>query len=148
MLGAGGAVRGAILPFLEQSPAELVIANRTPATAAQLAAAYSGRGQVVACALTELANERFDVVVNGTSASLKGELPEVPVGVFAGSALAYDLVYGKGLTPFLRMAQGAGSERLADGLGMLVEQAAEAFFWWRGVRPGTSALIEELRTPL
>ncbi len=90
----------------------------------------------------------FDVVFNATSASLSAELPPVPASVFAPGALAYELAYGKGLTPFLRLAQNAGVKRLADGVGMLVEQAAEAFAWWRGVRPATRAVIDRMTVPL
>ncbi len=95
-----------------------------------------------------LAGQAFDLVFNATSASLFGELPPVPAEAFAPGGLAYDLAYGKGLSPFLRLAQQAGTKQLADGVGMLVEQAAEAFAWWRGVRPDTAAVIEQLRVPL
>jgi shikimate dehydrogenase len=95
-----------------------------------------------------LSGQRFDVVFNATSASLRAELPPVPATVFAPGALAYELAYGKGLTPFLRLAQNAGIQRLADGVGMLAEQAAEAFVWWRGVRPDTRAVISQLTVPL
>ncbi len=91
---------------------------------------------------------QFDVVFNATSASLRAELPPVPATVFAEGCLAYELAYGKGLTPFLRLAQNAGVRRLADGVGMLAEQAAEAFAWWRGVRPDTRAVIDKLTVPL
>jgi shikimate dehydrogenase len=153
VLGAGGAVRGALRPFLAQRPAALVIANRTPSKAVDLVSGLVGaNGVVSACSYAELANlpttERFDLVVNATSASLKGELPAVPATVFGPDALAYELVYGKGLTPFLRLAQNAGVQRLADGVGMLAEQAAEAFAWWRGVRPDTRAVIDRLTIPL
>lgn len=148
MLGAGGAARGALLPFLARKPAQLVLANRTVEKAAELAGQFEAGGPIVGCGYGELANERFDVVVNATSASLKGELPPVPAGVFGADALAYELVYGKGLTPFLRLAQNAGVKRLADGVGMLVEQAAEAFAWWRGVRPDTREAIAALTVPL
>ena len=97
---------------------------------------------------SELAHMQFDVVFNATSASLRAELPPVPATVFAPGALAYELAYGKGLTPFLRLAQNAGIQRLADGVGMLAEQAAEAFAWWRGVRPDTRAVISQLTVPL
>lgn len=148
MLGAGGAARGALLPFLAQRPAELVIANRTVDKALALAAEVAGRARVVACGYRDLVDERFDVVVNATSASLRGELPPITPIAFGANALAYELVYGKGLTPFLRLAQNAGVKRLADGVGMLVEQAAEAFVWWRGVRPQTRMLIHTLTVPL
>ena len=90
----------------------------------------------------------FDVVVNATSASLYGELPDIGTAVFGPRCLAYEMVYGRGLTPFLCLARDAGVTRLADGVGMLVEQAAEAFAWWRGVRPDTRAVIERMTVPL
>lgn len=148
VLGAGGAVRGALLPFLEQQPEELVIANRTVDKAVALAAEVRDHGHVHGCGYQDLEGERFDLVFNATSASLRGELPPVPATVFVPDGLAYELAYGKGLTPFLRMAQQTGVERLADGVGMLVEQAAEAFDWWRGVRPDTAAVIAQLTVPL
>lgn len=156
MLGAGGAARGALLPFLAEQPALLVVANRAVDKALALArigtqySAHHGADQdaVRGCGYAELDGQVFDVVFNATSASLSAELPPVPASVFAPGALAYELAYGKGLTPFLRLAQAAGVAQLADGAGMLAEQAAEAFAWWRGVRPGTQAVIEQLRVPL
>ncbi len=136
MLGAGGAARGALLSFLSGRPAELVIANRTVSKAQGL------------CGYPELERERFDIIVNATSASMYGEMPPLPESVFGVDTLAYDMVYGKGLTPFLRRAQNAGAKGVADGVGMLVEQAAEAFVWWRGVRPDTRPVIEKLTVPL
>jgi len=96
----------------------------------------------------ELPGQAFDIVVNATSASLVGELPPLPAEALAEARLAYELAYGKGLTPFLRLAREQGVARLADGVGMLVEQAAEAFAWWRGVRPETGAVIDRLTIPL
>ena len=150
LLGAGGAARGALLPFLAQEPAELVIANRSLDKAQELVriAEASGAGPVRGCTYADLAGQAFDVVFNATSASLHAELPPVPASVFAPGCLAYELAYGKGLTPFLRFAQDAGVQQLADGVGMLAEQAAEAFEWWRGVRPDTRAVIEKLTVPL
>jgi shikimate dehydrogenase len=149
MLGAGGAVRGALVEFLARGPAELVIANRSVATAQALTNQFADRGKLTACGYRDLVSERgFDLVLNGTSASLKGELPPVPASVFADAALAYEMVYGRGLTPFLRLAQAAGVPRMADGVGMLVEQAAEAFAWWRDVRPDTRPVIDQLTVPL
>ena len=148
MLGAGGAARGAMLTFLEQGPAEIVIANRTVDKAQELARTFRSRGNVSGTSYSRIGGARFDVVVNATSASITGELPPVPATVFGEGCLAYELVYGKGLTPFLRLAQNAGATRLADGVGMLVEQAAEAFVWWRGVRPDTRPLIDKLTVPL
>lgn len=150
MLGAGGAARGALLPFLAQQPAELVIANRSLDKAQELVriAVASGAGPVRGCTYQDLAGQAFDLVFNATSASLLAELPPVPTSVFAPRCLAYELAYGKGLTPFLHLAQNAGVQQLADGVGMLAEQAAEAFAWWRGVRPDTRAVIEKLTVPL
>ena len=148
LLGAGGAARGAVSPFLACRPAELVIANRTASKAGALAELFGAHGRVVACSLPDLAAERFDLVVNGTSADLRGEALALPEAALRGAALAYDMTYGKGLTPFLRLAQGAGVPRLADGVGMLVEQAAEAWLWWRNVRPDTRSVIDKLSIPL
>ena len=148
LLGAGGAARGALLPFLEQEPAELVIANRTPQKAVALAAEVPAHGPVRGCGYPDLGGQRFDLVFNATSASLRGELPPVPASAFAPDGLAYELVYGKGLTPFLHLARQSGVAQLADGVGMLVEQAAEAFGWWRGVRPDTATVIAQLTVAL
>ncbi|MEY2952527.1 MAG: hypothetical protein RLZZ401_614 [Pseudomonadota bacterium] len=152
VLGAGGAARGALLPFLAESPSLLMIANRTPAKATELAAIAARQGAaagvVMAGSYADLGAQSFDVVFNATSASLRAELPPVPASVFAPGALAYELAYGKGLTPFLRLARDAGVQHLADGVGMLAEQAAEAFLWWRGMRPDTRAVIGALTVPL
>jgi len=148
LLGAGGAVRGALYPFLEQKPALLVVANRTVAKAQTLGAEFAGLGPLETGGYADLRNRAFDIVVNGTSTSMRGEVPPIARAAFAPGCLAYDVVYGKGLNPFLRLARDAGAGKLADGVGMLVEQAAEAFLWWRGVRPTTRAVIEELKVPL
>jgi len=148
LLGAGGAVRGALLPFLEQKPALLVIANRTVEKAKGLGREFAGLGPLETGGYGDLGNRAFDIVVNGTSTSMRGEQPPITRAAFAPGCLAYDVVYGKGLNPFLRLARDAGAGKLADGVGMLVEQAAEAFLWWRGVRPTTRAVIDELKVPL
>ena len=146
--GAGGATRGAILPIAQQGPALLAIANRTAETAHELARIFAGHATLQTGGYGELAGESFDVVINATSTGLStGNLP-LPDGLFAPGALAYEMVYGKGLTPFLKQAQAAGVARMADGVGMLVEQAAEAFAWWRGVRPETAPVIRRLTVPL
>jgi shikimate dehydrogenase len=150
ILGAGGATRGMVMPFLAERPAALVIANRTLATAQALVAEVWA--QVPGCPLTACGyanvSGEFDLVFNATSASLHADLPPVPTSAFAPGCLAYELAYGKGLTPFLKLAQQAGVTQLADGVGMLVEQAAEAFEWWRGVRPDTRPVIAQLTVPL
>ncbi len=141
LMGAGGAARGVVLPLLEQEPAELFIANRTAAKAEELARHVSNprlRGGGY-----EAVAGQFDLVINATAASLAGDLPPLPADLFAPGALAYDMMYGKD-TPFLALARSEGV-RCADGLGMLVEQAAESFFLWRGVRPATGPVMDQLR---
>jgi shikimate dehydrogenase len=138
ILGAGGAVRGVVGALLDAGAARVVIANRTLAKAQALAERFS----VQARALDALGGERYDAIINATSAGLTGAL-ELPEGLFEPSMLAYDMVYGRD-TPFLAAARRAGA-LACDGLGMLVEQAAESFFVWRGVRPATAPVLEELR---
>jgi len=141
LVGAGGAARGVIDPLLDQTPAELVIANRTVSRAQELADLF-GRG-VRACGFDAL-DMPFDLVINATAASLAGELPPLSPHIFTAGTLAYDMMYGRD-TPFLAFARSHGAAT-ADGLGMLVEQAAEAFYLWRGVRPDTAPVIAALRT--
>jgi len=143
LLGAGGAARGVIEPLLERRPAQLVLANRTPGKALHLAQGFAGVPEAVTYGA--LVGRAFDLVVNATSASLAGELPPLPPRVFARGALAYDMMYGRGETPFLAFARGEGAATLADGLGMLVEQAAESFFIWRGLRPDSGVVLRQLR---
>jgi shikimate dehydrogenase len=149
LLGAGGAVRGALLPFARAEPALLVVANRTLVKAQELVAMLRTQSPVnaQACSYEDL-HGAFDVVVNGTSASLFGQAPVVPSGAFSSGCLAYEMAYGKGATPFLQLAKNAGAQRTVDGVGMLVEQAALAFDWWRGVRPDTSQAIAQLTIPI
>lgn len=146
LLGAGGAARGVVQPLLEQHPARLVIANRTPEKAQALAAASDGR--VEASDYASLAGQSFDLIINATSASLAGELPPLPAGLVTPETCVYDMMYGPAPTAFLRWAREQGAGRLADGLGMLVGQAAEAFYLWRSVRPETQPVIEALRAEL
>jgi shikimate dehydrogenase len=140
LLGAGGAARGVILPLLAEQPNSLTIVNRTAEKASALIARFPG---TVGGGFEELAGRSFDLVINATSTGLaNAELP-LPTDLFAPGCLAYDMVYGKE-TPFLGQAQAAGA-RVADGLGMLVEQAAEAFLVWRGQRPDTAPVLFALR---
>lgn len=148
LMGAGGAARGALLPFIHAQAASLTIVNRTLSKAVTLATEVASQAQVTACGYADLGGQAFDLVFNATSASLRGELPPVPATAFAPGCLAYDLAYGKGLTPFLRLARVSGAGHLADGVGMLAEQAAEAFAWWRGIRPDTRGVIAQLTVPL
>jgi shikimate dehydrogenase len=140
LLGAGGAAQGVAGALLEAGVARLVIANRTVSKADALARRFAG---ACACGYDALAGERFDVIVNATSAGLTGQAPPLPGDSLTKSTLAYDMVYGRE-TPFLAAARKAGA-RASDGLGMLVEQAAESFFIWRGVRPATRPVLEKLR---
>jgi shikimate dehydrogenase len=145
LLGAGGAARGAILPLLDQGPQELVIANRTRAGADALAARFAGPGRLVsACEFADLGGQ-FDLVINATSASLAGAMPPLPAAIFTPRTLALDMMYGNNPTLFMAFASGCGAIA-RDGLGMLVEQAAEAFALWRGVRPETATILERMRT--
>ena len=147
VLGAGGAVRGILQPLLHEAPRRLVIANRTQSRAAELAAAVAAMGPVSAVAPAALVGQRFDVIINATSIGVGGDVPRAlwPPGLFAPGALAYDLVYADATTPFLVWAIEQGAAKAADGLGMLVEQAAESFALWRGVRPETAPVYTLLR---
>jgi shikimate dehydrogenase len=146
LLGAGGAARGVVLPLLNERPAELVIANRTASKAIELAQQFKDKGNVRACDFGAL-QERFDIVINATSASLAADVPPIAPAVFGANTFAYDMMYGKEPTVFMRFAAQHGA-MVRDGLGMLVEQAAESFFLWRGVRPDTAPVFAELRAKL
>lgn len=146
LLGAGGAARGAVQPLLQRNPARLVVANRTPDKPRSIAAAFTG--QIETSDYASLADQSFDLIINATSASLGGELPPLSPRLIAPETCIYDMMYSAQSTTFLNWAREQGAMRLADGLGMLVEQAAEAFYLWRGVRPQTIPVIEALRTQL
>lgn len=148
VLGAGGAVRGVLGPLLQEKPAEVVIANRTAERAQELADDFEEQGRVDGCGFDDLDGSRYDIVINGTSASLKGEVPPLPEGILARGAFCYDMMYGGEPTAFMRWADDEGCEQISDGLGMLVEQAAESFSIWRGVRPETAAVIKAVREKL
>jgi len=151
VLGAGGAAAGAIDPLLAARPAALVVANRTVARAQAMIerfAADAARLEVPLSATTlEAPGASFDVLVNATAASMQGAVPALPAGTLKPGALALDMMYGAAARPFLDWAEGHGA-RGRDGLGMLVEQAAEAFALWRGVRPDTAPVLAELRERL
>lgn len=147
LLGAGGAGRGVVLPLLAEAPRSLVIANRTASKALELArqfAGHAGAASLCGCGFDAI-ESAFDIVVNATAASLAGEALRLPHGAFAPGCLAYDMMYAKQATPFMVYAQAQGATQIADGLGMLVEQAAESFFIWRGKRPDTAPVLAELR---
>ncbi len=148
ILGAGGAVRGVLQPLLAELPAQLVIANRTHSKAEQLAAEFHDLGDVAVRGFDRFASERFDIVINGTSASLAGDLPPLPDGLLSENAACYDMMYGPEPTVFLKWAAQNGAGKMADGLGMLVGQAAEAFYLWRHIRPEVVPVITTLRRQL
>ncbi len=141
-------MRGVLEPLLAETPATLVIANRTVAKARDLAADFRDLGPVEGCGFEDLADLSFDLVINGTSASLAGDLPPLPDGLVPPSGRCYDMMYGSEPTVFMDWAAGAGAGATADGLGMLVEQAAESFRLWRGVSPPTAGVIATLRREL
>ncbi|MEW7976636.1 MAG: shikimate dehydrogenase [Candidatus Sedimenticola endophacoides] len=145
LLGAGGASRGVLRPLLEQQPARLTIANRTAAKARALAAKVTGMGEVAGCGLDELAGRRFDVVINGTASGLSGEVPAIPEDCLVPGGVTYDMMYASQPTAFVHWGRSHGASQALDGLGMLVEQAAESFLLWRGVRPATAGVIRMLR---
>ncbi|MDE2343774.1 MAG: shikimate dehydrogenase [Betaproteobacteria bacterium] len=156
LLGAGGAARGVVEPLLAAGVARLVVANRTPSRAKTLLdqLRHSGgiapdrMGCCLACGLEGIPRDSYDFIINATSGSLSGEVPVLPDWVFGPQALAYDMVYGKGSTPFMTLARENGAARAVDGLGMLVEQAAESFHLWRGVYPETAPVLQLLRAEL
>jgi shikimate dehydrogenase len=152
LLGAGGAARGVVLPLLLEQPAELVIANRTANKARLLADEFARlpacavKVKPAGCGFAELAGHTYDIVINATSAGLSNASLDLPAGIFAADSLAYEMVYGRE-TAFMAQARHAGA-RVTDGLGMLVEQAAEAFSVWRGIRPETRPVLAQLRSEL
>ena len=147
LLGAGGAARGVLAPLLDESPAELVIANRTLERARELAAHFSSRFAIEVVSLDRIPRQGFDLVLNATSTSIRGEPLTLPPGVLDAGGFAYDFAYGPAARAFLDRARERGM-KTADGLGMLVEQAAESFSLWRGRRPETGKILAELRSRL
>lgn len=145
VLGAGGAVQGVLLPLLMEKPQRLVIANRTAEKAVALANKFAGAGNVSGGGFDALAGEQFDLIINGTAASLKGEVPAIPDDVLAKDGVCYDMMYGNEPTAFVRWGNQHAASQSLDGLGMLVEQAAESFRLWRGIQPDTAPVIRLLR---
>lgn len=152
VIGAGGAARGTLAPLLRCNPSRLVIANRTHSKAAELARLIAPldkkQKHIEAKTFEVLSNDSFDLIINATSASMENKLPEIPKNIQFKQALIYDLMYAKLPTAFMKFASGLGAARVSDGLGMLVEQAAESFFVWRGVRPETKSVLKKIRAAL
>ncbi|MDD4914548.1 MAG: shikimate dehydrogenase [Methylococcales bacterium] len=144
ILGAGGAARGILGPLLDSRPQQIVIANRSLDKAAAIAADFAKTGEVASIAYPALAGRQFDLIINATSASLSGQLPPLPDKLLAAQGCCYDLAYASQPTAFVEWGRKHLAAKSLDGLGMLVEQAAEAFLLWRGVRPQTAGLIGEL----
>ncbi len=144
ILGAGGAVRGVLGPLLERELRALVIANRTPDRARKLAAEFADMGQISACGFTDLKGPPYDLIINATSAGLQGEMPDMPVGLVGEETICYDMAYGRGHTPFTLWSKSLHAARTTKGWGMLVEQAAESFLLWRGIRPDTKPVLQAL----
>ncbi|MBO9480340.1 shikimate dehydrogenase [Salinisphaera sp. G21_0] len=146
VLGAGGAVRGVLEPLLEEQPVEVVIANRTRSKADTLVELFTDKA-VSACGFDDIEG-RFDLVINGTAASLQGEMPPIPGHIIDQNTCCYDMMYGADETIFNRWCREQGAGKTIDGLGMLVEQAAEQFAIWRGVRPDTRQVLDLLRNEM
>lgn len=145
VLGAGGAARGILLPLLAQQPSRLVLANRHAGRATSVAQDLLGGEDIEACGFRALAGAQFDLVINATSAGFSGRVPGIPTEIILQGAVCYDLAYGKAAQPFMRYAQRKGAALSVDGWGMLVEQAAESFLVWFGVRPETRFVLETRR---
>jgi len=144
LLGAGGASRGVLFPLLEENPAAITIANRTAAKALDLAV-LADNAKVRGCGLDALGGQQFDLVINGTAAGLRGKVPSIPDNCLAPGGWTYDMMYGSEPTAFVHWGREHAAGKALDGLGMLVEQAAESFRLWRGVMPDTEAVIRSLR---
>jgi shikimate dehydrogenase len=144
ILGAGGAVRGVLGPLMERDLRAVVIANRTPERARKLAQEFADMGEISGCGFSEVSGPPYDLIINATSVSLQGEMPQMPVGIVGEQSVCYDMAYGRGHTPFTLWAKSLHAARTTKGWGMLVEQAAESFLLWRGIRPDTEPVRQAL----
>jgi shikimate dehydrogenase len=144
ILGAGGAVRGVLAPLLERELRELVIANRTPERAHKLADEFADMGEIWGCGFADLGGSPYDLIINATSAGLQGQMPMLPRDIVGPETTCYDMAYGRGHTPFTEWANSLHAARAVKGWGMLVEQAAESFLLWRGIRPDTAPVLQAL----
>jgi shikimate dehydrogenase len=145
IIGAGGATRGVLAPLLGLSPTLVVIANRTPDRSAALAAAFADLGVTQGVGFGDVGSEPFDLIINATSASLSGDMPPVPAAAVGRSTVCYDLAYGRAATAFVDWGRALGCALALQGWGMLVEQAAESFRLWRGIRPATATVLTALK---
>ncbi len=145
LMGAGGAARGVLAPLLAQQPSLLVIANRTVDKAVELASSFADLGIIKGSSYDDLRGQQFDLIINATAASLQGKLPPLPDGIIATGGCCYDMMYAAKPTTFMSWATEHGTNKVFDGLGMLVEQAAESFYVWRGIRPDSQTIIKILR---
>ncbi|MCL4106003.1 UNVERIFIED_CONTAM: hypothetical protein GTU68_058309 [Idotea baltica] len=148
VLGAGGAVRGILEPILRERPDHLVVVNRTAERAQELAREFSDLGSIEGGPYSLIGNGQFDVIINGTSAGLSGEMPDLPSSLLNDRSCCYDMVYGAEPTVFMRWAAQHAAWAVSDGLGMLVEQAAQSFYLWHNARPETRPVINQLRGAL
>jgi shikimate dehydrogenase len=148
ILGAGGAVRGVLEPLLREHPREILVVNRTAERARDLATAFTDLGSIEGGAYSLIGQRQFDLIINGTSGGLTGDMPDLPPSLLTERSCCYDMVYGAEPTVFMRWAAHHAAWAVADGLGMLVEQAAESFFLWRRTRPETSPVINQVRIAL
>jgi shikimate dehydrogenase len=144
ILGAGGAVRGVLGPLMERDLRAVVIANRTPERARKLAKEFADMGEISGCGFSEVSGPPYDLIINATSVSLQGEMPQMPAGIVGEQSICYDMAYGRGHTPFTLWAKSLHAARTTKGWGMLVEQAAESFLLWRGIRPDTEPVRQAL----
>ena len=145
LLGAGGAARGVLLPLLETGPSQVTIANRTVSKAVDLASDLKSLGPIEGCGFDDLSGQKFDLIINATAAGLNNRVPDIPDGLLAEGGWCYDMMYGDKPTAFMGWGGQQGAAHCVDGLGMLVEQAAESFYLWRGIRPDTAPVIQALR---
>ncbi len=148
LLGAGGAARGVLGPLLDEQPASLVVANRTAARAVELAQQFASHGNISGCGFDQLQDKQFDLIINATAASLEGAVPPLADDVIAEGGWVYDMMYLAQPTAFMQWGTAHGAHLAVDGLGMLVEQAAESFYLWRGVRPDTAPVMAQLRASM
>lgn len=148
LLGAGGAARGVLQPLLAEGPAQLQIANRTASRAQALAADFNALGDISGGGFDDLNGQHFDLIINASASSLQGEVPPLPDNCCTATTWCYDMMYGADPTPFMQWAEQHGATKNMDGLGMLVEQAAESFLHWRGVRPETETVIQQIQNEL